>query len=45
VGALEGVTVVEVGRGIAAAYATKLLADLGADVGRLGPGSMPASAS
>ncbi len=38
VGALEGVTVVEVGEGIAATYATKLLADLGARVGKVGPG-------
>ncbi len=36
--ALDGVTVCEVGQGIAASYATKLLADLGATVGRVGPG-------
>jgi crotonobetainyl-CoA:carnitine CoA-transferase CaiB-like acyl-CoA transferase len=36
VGALEGLTVVELGGGIPAAYATKLLADLGASVGKVG---------
>jgi crotonobetainyl-CoA:carnitine CoA-transferase CaiB-like acyl-CoA transferase len=38
VGALDGITVVELGGGIAAAYATKLLADLGATVGKAAPG-------
>jgi crotonobetainyl-CoA:carnitine CoA-transferase CaiB-like acyl-CoA transferase len=38
VGALDGLTVVELGGGIASAYATKLLADLGASVGKVGPG-------
>jgi len=38
VGALDGLTVVELGGGIPAAYATKLLADLGATVGKAAPG-------
>jgi len=38
VGALDGLTVVELGGGVAAAYATKLLADLGAAVGKVDPG-------
>jgi crotonobetainyl-CoA:carnitine CoA-transferase CaiB-like acyl-CoA transferase len=37
--ALDGLSVVELGGGIAAAYATKLLADLGADVVKLEPPS------
>jgi len=37
VGALDGLTVVELGGGIPAAYATKLLADLGATVGKAAP--------
>ena len=37
-GALDGLTVVELGGGVAPAYATKLLADLGAAVGKVGPG-------
>ena len=36
-GALDGLTVVELGGGIPAAYATKLLADLGATVGKAAP--------
>ncbi len=36
-GALDGLTVVELGGGIPAAYATKLLADLGASVGKSAP--------
>ncbi|HEY8059257.1 MAG TPA: CoA transferase, partial [Acidimicrobiales bacterium] len=35
-GALDGLTVVELGGGVASAYATKLLADLGASVGKVG---------
>ncbi len=35
--ALDGLRIVEVGRGVAAAYATKLLADLGADVVKVEP--------
>ena len=35
--ALEGLRVVEVGGGVSAAYATKLLADLGADVVKIEP--------
>ncbi len=38
VGALTGLTVVEMGGGIPAAYAAKLLADLGASVGKAAPG-------
>jgi crotonobetainyl-CoA:carnitine CoA-transferase CaiB-like acyl-CoA transferase len=38
VGALDGLTVVELGGGIPAAYAAKLLADLGATVGKAAPG-------
>lgn len=38
--ALDGLTVVELGGGVAAAYAAKLLADLGATVGK-GPGAAP----
>ena len=36
-GALDGLTVVELGGGIPAAYAAKLLADLGATVGKAAP--------
>ncbi|MET0882179.1 MAG: CoA transferase [Acidimicrobiales bacterium] len=37
-GALDGLTAVELGGGVAPAYAAKLLADLGAAVGKVGPG-------
>jgi crotonobetainyl-CoA:carnitine CoA-transferase CaiB-like acyl-CoA transferase len=36
-GALDGLRILEVGRSVAAAYATKLFADLGADVVKIEP--------